>query len=86
MSTEVDGTRSYMDIHEVVNNPTLDMIHYMIYKITPSNIHDFNIRKIPVAIGEIINCIIVLFSLMLYLSATEPRNTFYLSTFRERYR
>lgn len=47
MSTEVDGTRSYVDIHEVVNNPALDVVHYPVHKVTSSNVHDFNIRKIP---------------------------------------
>lgn len=36
-----------MDIHEVVDNPALDVIHHSVHQITPSNIHNFNVRKIP---------------------------------------
>lgn len=47
MSAEVDWPRSHMDIHEVVDNPALDVIHHSVHKITPSDIHNFNVRKIP---------------------------------------
>lgn len=47
MPTEVDWPRSHMDIHEVVDDPALDVIHYSVHKVTPSDIHNFNIRKIP---------------------------------------
>lgn len=36
-----------MDIHEVVDNSALNVIHYSVHKVTPSNIHNFNIGKIP---------------------------------------
>jgi len=47
MSTEVDWPRSHMDVHEVVDNSALDVIHYSVHKVTPSNVHNFNVRKIP---------------------------------------
>lgn len=45
--TEVNGTGLDMDVHQVVNDPALDVILNPIDQEPPANIDDFDERKLP---------------------------------------
>lgn len=47
MSTEVNGAGLDVDVHQVINNPALDVILNPVDQEPPANIDDFDERKFP---------------------------------------
>lgn len=47
MPTEVNGAGLDMDIHQVVNDPALDVILNSVNQEPPANVDDFDERKLP---------------------------------------
>lgn len=47
MPTEINGAGLDMDVHQVVNDPTLDVILNPVDQEPPANINDFDERKLP---------------------------------------
>lgn len=45
MPAQVDGVRVYMDVHEVVDNLTLNVVLNTVYQEPPTHIHHFNKGK-----------------------------------------
>lgn len=41
VATQVDGAWCNVDVHQVVDNPALDMVNDMVDKVTPAHINDF---------------------------------------------
>ena len=44
---QVDGARRDVDVHEVVDNPALDVVQHPVHQIALTHIHDFNVGEIP---------------------------------------
>lgn len=47
MAAQVDGARRDVDVHEVVDDPALDMVQHPVHQIALTHIHDFNVGEIP---------------------------------------
>lgn len=48
MSTEVDGARGDVNVHQVVDATALNVILNLIHQKPASNVKDLNVRQIPV--------------------------------------
>lgn len=49
VAAQVDGARCDMNVHEVVDDPTLDVVQHPVDHVPLTNIHDFDVGKIPKA-------------------------------------
>lgn len=47
VAAQVDGARRDMNVHEVVHDPTLDVVQHPVDHVSLTNIHNFNVGKIP---------------------------------------
>lgn len=50
MAAQVDGARRDVDVHEVVHDPTLDVVQHPVDHVPLTNIHDLDVGKIPKAL------------------------------------
>lgn len=57
VAAQVDGARRDMNVHEVVHNPTLDVVQHPVDHVSLTNIHDFDVGKIPKALTATQNTI-----------------------------
>lgn len=49
---QVDGVRVHVDVHEVVDDLTLDVVLHPVHQETPAHIHHLDERKVPACAGE----------------------------------
>lgn len=47
VAAQVDGARRDMNVHEVIDDPTLDVVQHPVHHVPLTNIHDFDVGKIP---------------------------------------
>lgn len=47
MAAQVDGAWSDVDVHEVVDNPALDVVQHPVDQVPLTHIHYFNVGEIP---------------------------------------
>lgn len=45
--TQVDGVRVHMDVHEVVDNLTLDVVLHPVHQETSAHVHHLDERQVP---------------------------------------
>lgn len=43
MSTEVDGARCDVDVHQIINDSALDVVEYTVHQIPLTHVHYFNV-------------------------------------------
>lgn len=48
MTTEVDSARCDMDVHQVVDDPALNMILNLIHQVPAAHVKDLNVWEVPV--------------------------------------
>lgn len=48
MTTEVDSARCDMDVHQVVDDPALNMILNLIHQVPAAHVKDLNVWQVPV--------------------------------------
>lgn len=49
MAAQVDGARRDVNVHEVVHDPTLDVVQHSVDHVSLTDIHNFDVGKIPKA-------------------------------------
>ena len=47
MPTEVDGSRRDVDVHQVVDDPALDVVQHPVHQVAPTHVHDLNVGQVP---------------------------------------
>ncbi len=47
MAAQVDGARCDVNVHEVVDDPALDVIQHPVDHVPLTHIHDFDVGEIP---------------------------------------
>lgn len=47
MPAEVDGAGCHMDVHEVINDATLDVVSHTVHHIALAHVHDLDVGQIP---------------------------------------
>lgn len=47
MPAEVDGAGCHMDVHEVINYATLDVVSHTVHHIALAHVHDLDVGQIP---------------------------------------
>ena len=47
MAAQVDGARRDVDVHEVVDDPALDVVQHPVDQVPLSHVHDFDEGEIP---------------------------------------
>ena len=47
MPTEVDGSRRDVDVHQVVDDPALDVVQDPVHKETQTHVHDLDVGQVP---------------------------------------
>lgn len=43
VAAQVDGARSDMNVHEVIDDPTLDVVQHPVHHVPLANVHDFDV-------------------------------------------
>lgn len=52
VATQVDGVRVHVDVHEVVDNLTLDVVLHPVHQKTPAHVDHLDKRQVPAASDE----------------------------------
>lgn len=52
VATQVDGARRDVDVHEVVHDPALDVVQHPVDHVSLTNIHNFDVGKIPSSVNS----------------------------------
>lgn len=47
VATQVDGPRRHMDVHEVVNDPALDVVLDPVDQVPAAHVEDLDIGQVP---------------------------------------
>lgn len=47
VATQVDGVRVHIDVHEVVDNLTLDVVLHPVHQKTSAHVHHLDKRQVP---------------------------------------
>lgn len=47
MATQVDGPRGDVDVHEVVDDPALNVVLDPVHQVSAAHVEDFNVRQVP---------------------------------------
>lgn len=47
VTAQVDGARRDVNVHEVVNDPALDVVQHPVDQVPLTHIHDFDVGEIP---------------------------------------
>lgn len=47
MATQVDGAWCDVDVHQVVDDPALDVVLDLVHQVPPAHIHDLNVGQMP---------------------------------------
>ena len=52
MATQVDGAWCNVDVHQVIDNPALDVVEDAVHQVTAAHVHDLYVGQIPTARGS----------------------------------
>lgn len=47
VATQVDGPRGDVDVHEVVDDPALNVVLDPVHQVSAAHVEDFNVRQVP---------------------------------------
>lgn len=47
MAAQVDGARRDVNVHEVVDDPALDVVQHPVDQVPLTHVHDFDVGEIP---------------------------------------
>lgn len=47
MAAQVDGARRDVNVHEVVDDPALDVVQHPVDHVALTHVHDFDVGEIP---------------------------------------
>ena len=47
MATEVDGARRDVDVHQVVDDPALDVVQDPVHQEPQTHVHDLDVGQVP---------------------------------------
>lgn len=53
MATQVDGARRDVDVHQVVDDSALDVVHDAVHQVTTAHVHDLNVGQVPATIHAV---------------------------------
>lgn len=48
MAAQVDGPGGDVDVHEVVNNPALNVVLHSVHQVSAAHIEDLDVGELPV--------------------------------------
>lgn len=52
MAAQVDGARRDVDVHEVVNDSTLDVVLHMVHQVSAAHVEDLDVGQVSVFGGS----------------------------------
>lgn len=47
VATQVDGARRDVDVHEVVDDPALNVVQHAVHQVALTHVHDLDVGEIP---------------------------------------